>query len=284
MSAFSLFQLAPGATIQDRYEIQSANRRGSMSAAFQATDKTDGSSCELQAFPAGLFEGSEQAEEFAESMRAWKGVSSGAVLCIRSVEVQEDSSILVVTDLPEGDSLREVLNERGSLSAAEVQSIGVTILGGLSAVHAAGHIHGDIKPNAIHLTGEGPVLVDGGITMGLWSAKHLGDKTALIGTPYYAPVEQFGGEAPDITSDIYNIATVLYELSTGVVPWPGDSFLEICQAKLAPEPTPMSERAPGCEVPAAIEEIIKGGLITDRRERYSDAGTFRDLLAAASLS
>ena len=119
--------------------------------------------------------------------------------------------------------------------------------------------------------------------MGLWSAKHLGDKTALIGTPFYAPVEQFGGEAPDISSDIYNVATVLYELATGVVPWPGQSFLEIFQAKLAPEPSRMRDRAPECEVPAALEEVIKGGLITDRRDRYSDAGTFRDLLAAASL-
>jgi serine/threonine-protein kinase len=119
--------------------------------------------------------------------------------------------------------------------------------------------------------------------MGLWSAKHLGDKTALIGTPYYAPVEQFGGEAPDISSDIYNVATVLYELATGVVPWPGKSFLEIFQAKLAPTPTPMRERVPGCEVPASLEEVIKGGLLTDRRERYTDAGTFRDLLAAVDL-
>jgi len=283
MSAYSLFQLAPGVTLQDRYEIQDTNRAGSMSAAFRAKDNSDGSECEIQAFPAGLFENVEQAEDFAASMRGWKGVSSGAVLCIRSVEVLEDGSILVVTDLPTGDSLRDLLNTKGAFSPAEVQSIGTTILGGLSAVHAAGHIHGDIKPNAIHLTGVGPVLVDGGITMGLWSAKHLGDKTALIGTPFYAPVEQFGGEAPDISSDIYNVATVLYELTTGVVPWPGQSFLEIFQAKLAPEPARMRDRAPECEVPAALEEVIKGGLITDRRERYSDAGTFRDLLAAASL-
>ena len=56
MSAYSLFQLAPGATLLDRYEIQETNRRGSMSAAFRATDNTDGSACELQAFPSGLFE------------------------------------------------------------------------------------------------------------------------------------------------------------------------------------------------------------------------------------
>ena len=284
MSAFSLFQLAPGMTILDRYEIKSANRQGSMSAAFQATDTSDGGACELQAFPAGLFENEEQSEEFAASMSGWKGVDSDAVLCIRSVEVLEDNSILVVTDLPTGDSLRDALGATGPFSGPEVQSIGVTILDGLSAVHNAGHVHGDIKPQAIHLTSSGPVLVDGGITMGLWSAKHLGDKTALIGTPYYAPVEQFGGEAPDISSDIYNVATVLYELATGVVPWPGKSFLEIFQAKLAPEPIPMGERVPGCEISANLEKVIKGGLLTDRRERYTDAAVFRDLLAAADIS
>lgn len=283
MSAFSLFQLAPGATILDRYEIQETNRSGSMSAAFLATDTSDGSACELQAFPAGLFENVGQAEEFADSMRGWKNIHSGAVLCIRSVDVVEDGSIVVVSDLPTGDSLRDVLSEKGSLSVAEVQSIGATILGGLSAVHAAGHVHGDIKPHTIHLTDAGPVLVDGGITMGLWSAKHLGDKTALIGTPYYAPVEQFGGEAPDISSDIYNVATVLYELCTGVVPWPGDSFLEIFQSKLAPQPMAMRQRVADCSVPAALEEVIVKGIMTDRRERYSDAGSFRDDLAAASL-
>ena len=141
MSAISLFQLAPGVTIQDRYEIQDTNRHGSMSAAFQATDNTDGSACEIQAFPAGLFENAEQAEEFAESLRGWKGISAGAVLCTRSVDVMEDGSILVVTDLPTGESLRDLLSEKGPLSAAEVQSIGMTILGGLSAIHAAGHVH-----------------------------------------------------------------------------------------------------------------------------------------------
>ena len=65
MSAYSLFQLAPGVTLQDRYEIQDTNRAGSMSAAFRATDNTDGSACEIQAFPSGLFENVEQAEEFA---------------------------------------------------------------------------------------------------------------------------------------------------------------------------------------------------------------------------
>ena len=64
----------------------------------------------------------------------------------------------------------------------------------------AGLVHGDIKPHTIHLEmlkKPHVQLVDGGITPGLWTAKHLGDKTALIGTPFYAPIEQFGGDIAD---------------------------------------------------------------------------------------
>ena len=125
--------------------------------------------------------------------------------------------------------------------------------------------------------------VPGGITSGLWESKHLGDKTALIGTPFYAPVEQFGGDSPDVRSDVYNVATVLYELCTGVVPWPGKSFLEVFQSKLQSRPPRMTERAPGVNVPAALEEAIVGGLIAEARDRYASAEEFAQQLEAARL-
>src|SRR6185295_19899496 len=109
-----------------------------------------------------------------------------------------------------------------------------------------GLVHGDIKPSTIYVDAKskklGPQLVDGGITPGLWNAKHLGERTALIGTPFYAPVEQFGGESPDVQSDVYNVATVLFEMATGVLPWKGKSFLEVFQAKLQKTPPSMKAR------------------------------------------
>jgi serine/threonine-protein kinase len=126
-------------------------------------------------------------------------------------------------------------------------------------------------------------LVDGGVTPGLWNAKHLGDHTALIGTPYYAPVEQFGGDAPDVQSDIYNVDTVLFELVSGTLPWPGSSFLEVFQAKLDRNAPSMAARAPEVDVDAALEEAIVRGLMADRRERYAKASEFRKALEAVKL-
>ncbi len=105
-------------------------------------------------------------------------------------------------------------------------------------------------------------------------AKGLGEKTALIGTPYYAPMEQFGGDSPDVRSDIYNLATVLYECATGVLPWTGSSFLEVFQSKLKDAP-PMKSRAKDVEVPAPLEAAILHGCQADRRKRFASARDFQ---------
>lgn len=280
------FDLRSGTVLRGRYEIKRPHRQGGMATTFEIDDRQSGVRREMQVFPSGLFEDPGQAREFAEAMRGWQAIDSPAVLPVRDVELYEDGTLLLITDFPPGKSLREVLKERERLPCELACAVGLALLEGLGAVHAAGQVHGDVKPQTIRVDVKNrdlhPVLVDGGITLGLWSAKHLGDKTALIGTPFYAPVEQFGGEPPDVQSDIYNAATVLFEMVTGVVPWPGASFLEIFQAKLEKSPPSMRSRAPGLELPAGFEEAVLAGLMTDRRERYRSAAEFLERLRAVA--
>ncbi|MAF67657.1 MAG: hypothetical protein CMJ84_18630 [Planctomycetes bacterium] len=281
-TSLSLFDLVPGKVVCDRWEITRSYRQGGMSATFEVTDAEDGATRELQVFPSALFGDTEQTGEFAGVMEAWRAIDAPAVLSVKSVETLVDGTLVLATAFPPDQSLRDWLNENERMPAGGVIELASELIDGLAAIHAAGQVHGDIKPYTIHVDGEGgsPVLIDGGITPGLWSAKHLGDKTALIGTPYYAPVEQFGGESPDVQSDIYNLATVLFELAAGCVPWAGVSFLEVFQAKLAKEPPTFAERAPTVEFPGGFEDMIRGGLMTDRRERYSSTTEFAERLAA----
>lgn len=280
--SLSFFDLIPGKLVLDRYKIVRTNRRDGMSTTFVVEDLEEKGERELQVFPASLFEGAEQTKDFAHAMERWTKVDSRAVLKTHSALALDDGSILVVTALPPVQSLRDLLKEKHAFSTADVVKIGVELLDGLKAVHAAGLVHGDVKPNTIRVRDvKGHVeLIDGGITAALWSAKHLGDKTALIGTPFYAPVEQFGGDSPDEQSDVYNLACVLYELATGVLPWKGKSFLDVFQEKLQKAPPPMKTRAPKSAVPEALEAAIRGGLMADRRERYGDVAPFRAALAA----
>ena len=277
----NLFDLAPGKVLLDRYRIDAPHRENGMSAAFRVTDEEDGAARELQAFPASLFESRAQAQAFAETLGAWKALDDAAFTAVRDLQVLEDGAVIAAFDFPEGRLLRDVLAERERLEVDEVVSMGVSLLGGLQNAHARGLVHGDIKPSTLFVGDHGPALVDGGVTPGLWAAKHLGTRTALIGTPYYAPLEQFGGDAPDERSDLYNLATVLYELLTGVMPWGGRGFIEVFQSKMQPAPPGMATLAPDVPVPAALEAAIAGGLRGSRKDRHPSAEAFRSALTEA---
>ncbi|MCP3915453.1 MAG: serine/threonine protein kinase [bacterium] len=279
----NLFDLVPGKVLIDRYEILRAHRQGGMSAVFAVEDKENGERRELQAFTQGLFANREQAAEFADRLQAWTTIEADSIARLHDLRVLDDGTVLFVSDFPPGQSMRSWLGDQARMEEGEVVRIARGILEGLGTVHAAGLVHGDIKPASIYFQpGDGRgVLVDGGITPGLWSAKHLGTRTALIGTPYYAPLEQFTGDSPDETSDLYNLATVMYELLTGSLPWSGRSYVEVFQSKMQKEPPKMSLREPGVEVTPEIESAISRGLRAERSERYGTARAFLEELEAA---
>jgi len=283
----SPYDLVPGSVVHGRYRIVEPNRQGGLSTALRAMDDAGEEEVELQFFPSSLFEDESQARNFASGWEGWKRISSTAVAGVQEVVVLGGTHLMLVSELPIGKSLRKNLVPDQPLEPQVVLGVGQQLCNGLREIHAHGVIHGDIKPHTIHIAGEGAdvraQLVDGGVTPGLWTAKDLGDKTALIGTPYYAPVEQFGGESPDVLSDIYNVATVLFELATGCLPWPGKSFLEVFQAKLEREAPSMRSRAPMVEVPKGLEEAIVGGMMADRNQRYSTAQRFIDALDGVEL-
>lgn len=274
------YDLTRGKTIAERYTIVGPRRQTGFAATYEATD-SGGTRCEVSLFPAGLFDQAEQAEEFRARLQPWREIDSPHVLKVREV-LSVAGGLLLVTDLPPGESLRKRLDHAKRLETPEVVALGSQLLEGLGRIHGAGLVHGDIKPLTIHVTGKGAklsaMLVDGGITPSLWSAKGLGEKTALIGTPYYAPAEQFGGEAADVRSDIYNLSTVLYECAAGVLPWTGSSFLEVFQAKLHDAPS-MKKRVKELVIDEHLEAAILRGCLADRRKRYASAREFQQALA-----
>jgi serine/threonine-protein kinase len=289
--SFSLFDLHPGKEIAGRFRIVKPQRQSGLSTAFEATDvkaSGAGASCALVFFPGALFEGAKQADEFRASWLPWQRVRSNHVAGVREVLPMPGNSTLLVADFAEGGTLRDWLKQHKHMTPPQTLALGLGLLDGLVAIHGQQLVHGDIKPQTIFLSQPKKgdprgVLVDGGITTGLWNAKHLGEHTALIGTPYYAPIEQFGGESPDVQSDVYNLATVLFECVTGVLPWPGSSMLEVFQAKLDKTPPSIKKRAPKADVPAALEAAIVRGLLADKRQRYASSEQFRDALAAVKL-
>ncbi len=285
-TSLSLFDLRPGKLLLGRYQILKPHREGGISSTFAVEDEEhEDRRLELQAFTGGMFEDRKQASEFAERLMLWKALDVASVLKVHDVQALDDGSVLLVTDFPSGMSLRGWMKENTRMEAHEVVSLSRELLSGLVEVHDNDLVHGDIKPASIffHPGGGKGALVDSGITPAMWAAKHLGTRTALIGTPYYAPMEQFTGDSPDELSDLYNLSTVMYELLTGVLPWSGKGYIEVFQSKMQKAPPKMAIRAPSIEVNPVLEAVISTGLRAVRSERHPSATAFLDRLQAVDL-
>ena len=280
--SLSFFDLVPGKVLLDRYRILRPHRETGMATAFAVEDEEDNSRAEVQVFPSTLFADYEQARGFADRLVGWSELNYAAVLRTHGVEVLEDGTVLLITDFPTGSSLRGRMSDSARMDPDEVLALSRDLLGGLGEIHAAGLVHGDLKPASIYLRGEGlgAQLVDCGVTPGLWEAKHLGTRTALIGTPFYSPLEQFSGDSPSASADLYGLGTLMYELITGVMPWQGNGFIEVFQSKMNEGPPAMAVRAPCVDVPMELEQAIAKSLRAKRAERYVSADDFMGALSA----
>jgi len=278
----SPYEMQPGRTLPGGQRVVGPSRARGLALGFEL-EGAGGERLELLHFPLQLFGQRAEAHAFANASQRWCAVRSPAVNRVREVYESAHGDVLVISEFPQGVLLRDTLARNGRLAQERVLALGAELAAGLAEIHAHGLVHGDMKPDTVALVGpsERALILDGGQTPALWSAKHLGERTALIGTPFYAPVEQFGGDSPDVQTDVYNLATLLFEAIAGVLPWPGKSFLEVFQAKLERGPRLVRERAPEVEIGAALEQCLARGLAARREDRWSTAREFGEALAEA---
>ena len=277
-----LIDLVPGKEVLGQYTITKLLRENGISSTFGLQGEEFPGGAELVLFPSYLFGSVEAATKFSEELKPWIHFDCSSVRALSRMEVQGDGLVLQIGEQVPGPSLREFLAEGELLTSGEVQMLGLRLLDGLEALHGAGLVHGDLKPEVVFGNGdpETAMIIDGGVTPSLWSTQHLGARTQLVGTPFYAPIEQFSGDAPSAGSDLYNLATLLYEAATGQLPWNGSGFIEVFQSKLV-RPTEGSKAARAVDLAPGLDNLLCSALDPQRRERPQDASVFHELLTAA---
>src|SRR6476620_7199863 len=142
------------------------------------------------------------------------------------------------------------------------------ILAALRFAHRHGIVHRDIKPHNVLVDGEGRLKVtDFGIARA--GASQMTEAGSIIGTAQYLSPEQAKGASVDQTSDLYSVGVVLYELLTGVVPFSGDTPVDIAMKHISTIPeAPSKKRA---EVPRDLDMIVLRALAKDPADRYQSA-------------
>ncbi|MFH8608645.1 protein kinase [Streptomyces sp. NPDC018029] len=195
----------------------------------------------------------------------------------------------IVMEYVEGKPLGSVLDasvtQFGAMPTDQALKITADVLAALEISHEMGLVHRDIKPGNVMMTKRNVVKVmDFGIARAMQSGVTSMTQTGMVvGTPQYLSPEQALGRGVDARSDLYSVGIMLFQLTTGRLPFEADSPLAIAYAHVQEEPVAPSSinRA----LPPAVDAIVARALKKNPNERFPTAEAMRDecLRVAQSL-
>ena len=270
-----------GRLLDGRYRIESKIARGGMATVYVGRDTKLDRVIALKVMHPHLAQDDDFVRRFIGEAKAAAALSHPNVVAVYDQGADGANVFLAMEYLP-GKTLRDLLDERGRLSAREAVDILQPVLSALGAAHRAGLIHRDVKPENVLLTTDGQIKVaDFGLARAESDSKQT--KTGvMIGTvAYMAPEQVINGQA-DARSDVYAAGILLFELITGRQPHRADTPLSVAYKHVNEQVPLPSSLVPG--VPQRIDALVASATNRDPARRPSDANHFYALLSDTSLA
>ncbi|NCQ61153.1 MAG: serine/threonine protein kinase [Myxococcales bacterium] len=219
-------------------------------------------------------------ERFRNEARAAARLSHTSIVQVFDVGDDPEMGPYLVFEYVAGSTLKQMLADRGPLSAAEMMLLADELSGGIDLAHSQGIIHRDIKPENLLVTPDGHTkLADFGVARLPDAA--LTREGQFLGTPCYAAPETLDRGDVSPRSDLFSLAAVLYESATGVRAFPGTDAVGVAHKVIHDDPPPPSEVAPAGHLPAKLDAVLMRGLSKDPALRYGSAREFADAVAEA---
>ena len=199
------------------------------------------------------------------------------VVCIHGADTDGERAGIWMEYI-EGLTLAQIVRERGPMSAREVIGIGLDLCSALSAIHAAGLVHRDIKAqNVMREVGGRIVLMDFSGAHRLMSAD--GDEV-FSGTPLYMAPELFVGAPAGVASDVYSLGVLLFFLLSARVPVEGKTIQDVRLAHANGDRKRLLDvRA---DIPDGLVHVIERATASDPAQRFRSPGELQHALAGAS--
>ncbi|MGP1555760.1 Stk1 family PASTA domain-containing Ser/Thr kinase [Peptostreptococcus stomatis] len=217
-----------GATVLgNRYEILRKIGDGGMAFVYQARDKLLNRIVAVKVLRPEFVDDQEFLVKFKREAEAVASLSHPNIVNV--YDVGEDGKVhYIVMEYVDGQNLKEIIQDEGSLEEYTALDIAKQIARALSAAHRNGIIHRDIKPHNILISKDGRQVkvADFGIAKAV-SSSTMTNMGSVIGSVHYISPEQAKGKHLTSNADLYSLGIVLYEMIIGRVPFSGDSPISI---------------------------------------------------------
>ena len=272
------------------YRVTGRLGAGGMGVVFAAEDLKLGRQAALKFLPPELSRDQNALDRFLFEARTASALNHPNICTIYAVEnatIDGSEHTFIAMELLEGQSLDHRIG--GGLPLDRLLDISIQLADALDAAHAKGVIHRDIKPANIFLTQRGQVKVlDFGLaklarpelamdtigaTLDAPAPAHLTSPGATVGTISYMSPEQARGEVLDTRTDLFSLGSVIYQMATGKLPFPGATSAVVFHGILESHPAPVSQLNP--TLPPKLQEIVEKLLEKDRDLRYQSAADLR---------
>jgi serine/threonine protein kinase len=248
-----------------RYEIQAVLGSGGMASVYRARDGFLNREVAIKVMAPWLSDDESYSRRFSEEARAAAGLSHPNIVIIYDT-LEEAGRRYIVMEVVDGQPLDELM----PLEEDRAVDIARQLASALEYAHDKGIIHCDIKPQNVLIEASGrPKLLDFGIARAATQTWAMA--TTVLGTAAYMAPEVVEGRRPDARSDVYSLATVLYEMISGRLPFEADSAAAQTAQRLVTDPLPLSKAA---KVSTTVEEAVKAALSRDPDRRPQTAAEF----------
>ena len=270
-----------GELIDGRYQLLRQVANGGMAAIYEAIDTRLDRKVAVKIMHSHLAQDDSYVSRFIREAKAAAALSHPNIVAVQDQGWNQNGvpAVFLVMELIEGHTLREYLNERGRFEIKDAMNYLTPILSALSAAHALGIVHRDVKPENIMISNEGRVKVaDFGLARGeIIGSTMTAESSVILGSVSYLSPEQVQRGIADSRSDVYAAGIVAYEMLIGDKPFTADSPIQIAYMHVNEEvPRLRSKRK---EIPKALDDLIARATSKNPDDRPRTASEFLDELA-----